>query len=66
MDRDAQLIERMTDALIDHDVDLGDEAAVIKLLSNLTFSLKDINRLMSAAINGAREYRAHCNVLQVA
>lgn len=66
MDRDAEILEKMTDALIDNIVDLGDERAVIVLLKNLSFSIKDIEQFIDAAIHSARIYWANSPKLEVA
>lgn len=66
MTSQSNILDNMAASLIDHDIDLGDERAVILHLNQAGFLSRDINELMDAAIHRARIERAHSSVLRVA
>ncbi|MFG1462081.1 hypothetical protein V5F77_04200 [Xanthobacter sp. DSM 24535] len=66
MKTQSDLLDDMAASLLDNDIDLGDERAVIVHLKYANFMARDITNLMDAAINRARIERAHSPDLKVA
>lgn len=62
----SDILDDMAQSLLDHDIDLGDERAVIVHLKSKDFMARDIFNLMDAALNRARIERAFSPELRVA